>query len=128
MQQVREDRFSFANFYGRRIKRLFPAMFATVILSAIFAFLLFTPTDFESFGGSAIFTPVGLSNVFFWLEAGYWDSSKYVKPLLHTWSLAVEEQFYLIWPFLIVALYAWRKTLILPVLILMSLLSLIAAE
>jgi len=127
-KQVEAGSFSFGTFYGRRIKRLFPALAAIMLVSAIGSFLLLTPNDFEKFAGAAVFTPVGMSNIFFWLEAGYWDSSKYVKPLLHTWSLAVEEQFYLVWPLLLVLTFKFRKALILPLLVLLSVASLIAAE
>ena len=127
-KQVAADTFSFGTFYGRRIKRLFPALTAVMIFSGIGSFLLLTPDDFEKFAGAAVFTPVGMSNIFFWLDSGYWDSSKYAKPLLHTWSLAVEEQFYLIWPLLLVLTFKFRRVLVLPLLFLLSLVSLIAAE
>jgi len=90
--------FSFKNFYIRRIRRLFPALFATLFLTSIFATLLLSPVHLQSFGGSLASALFSISNIFFWFEADYFDVSGRVKPLLHTWSLSVEEQFYLIWP------------------------------
>jgi peptidoglycan/LPS O-acetylase OafA/YrhL len=92
------DRFSFSNFYMRRARRLFPAFFFTLALTCVAAFLLFSPAHLERFGGALVHTLLGASNVYFWLESGYFDVSSTYKPLLHTWSLSVEEQFYLVWP------------------------------
>jgi peptidoglycan/LPS O-acetylase OafA/YrhL len=101
---TREGRFSFSNFYYRRCKRLFPALFFVFILTFIFAFLLFTPQHFERFGGELIYSIMSVSNFYFWSEAGYFDTDSFFKPLLHTWSLSVEEQFYLFWPIVLVFL------------------------
>ncbi len=99
-------RLSFARFYARRARRILPALFATVLLSAIPAFLLFSPDLLARFGGSAVTALLSVSNLFFWQESGYFDTEAVTKPLLHTWSLGVEEQFYLVWPLLILALAA----------------------
>src|SRR5690606_13837540 len=89
---------SFARFYTRRARRLFPAVLTTVVVSFVLAFLLFSAEQLERFAGSAVFTLVSVSNVLFWWESGYFDAEAVSKPLLHTWSLSVEEQFYFIWP------------------------------
>ncbi|MBI5674905.1 MAG: acyltransferase [Nitrospirae bacterium] len=96
--------FSFSNFYVRRARRLFPALFFTLVLSGIFACLLFSPKYLEMFSGSLVCTIASVSNIFFWRESGYFDADASFKPLLHTWSLGVEEQFYLVWPLLFVFL------------------------
>ena len=85
-------------FYLRRLRRLFPAFAATVAGCLAIAVVLFTPQDLERLGGSSVSAMLGLSNLFFWQESGYFDASASVKPLLHTWSLSVEAQFYLVWP------------------------------
>lgn len=103
--------FRFGNFYLRRIRRLFPAMFLTILLSLLFAVSLFSTEHLLRFGGAAISAVFSFSNVFFWTESGYFDSAADVKPLLHTWSLSVEEQFYLIWPAILVALLYYVKRL-----------------
>ncbi len=89
---------SFARFYTRRARRLFPAVLTTVVVSFVLAFLLFSAEQLERFAGSSVFTLVSLSNVLFWWESGYFDAEAISKPLLHTWSLSVEEQFYFVWP------------------------------
>lgn len=90
--------FTLMNFYARRVRRLLPALFFTIIISFVIAILLFSPTLLERLAKSTILSLVSLSNFFFWGEAGYFDTSATFKPLLHTWSLAVEEQYYLVWP------------------------------
>jgi peptidoglycan/LPS O-acetylase OafA/YrhL len=97
-------RFGYAQFYLRRARRLFPAAFVTLALSAAFATYLMAPQHARAFGGSLLHAAVSLSNLYFWSESGYFDADASLKPLLHTWSLAVEEQFYLIWPAFLVRL------------------------
>jgi peptidoglycan/LPS O-acetylase OafA/YrhL len=94
----RTGSFDFARFYVRRMRRLFPALLTTVAGSALFAFLLLSPVQNELFAESAIAALAGFSNFIFWDKADYFDALENTKPLLHTWSLGVEEQFYLLWP------------------------------
>jgi peptidoglycan/LPS O-acetylase OafA/YrhL len=90
--------FSLVRFYERRVRRLFPALFAMLAVCAAMSAWLLLPQDLRYFGGSLFATTLFSSNIFFWLEAGYFDVAAERKPLLHTWSLAVEEQFYLLFP------------------------------
>jgi peptidoglycan/LPS O-acetylase OafA/YrhL len=101
IKEIRRGDFSLATFYERRIRRIFPAFLVVVLFSTILAYLLLLPRDFESFGKSLAAAGLSLSNVLFWKESGYFDSSAELKPLLHTWSLGVEEQFYLFFPLLL---------------------------
>lgn len=94
----------FSGFYVRRARRLFPALFVTLVGCFVAAFLLFTAQHFQRFGGELLYSSTSLSNMFFWNESGYFDTASSFKPLLHTWSLSVEEQFYLIWPLTLVLL------------------------
>ncbi len=94
-------RFRFLEFYARRARRLFPSLFFTLSVSMLLAVILFSPPDLERFGGALLHAVMSLSNFYFWNESGYFDATASIKPLLHTWSLSVEEQFYLTWPFLI---------------------------
>lgn len=115
----RTGRLDFGKFYIGRVKRLFPAMFATLVLSSVFATLLFAPGHLAEFGASLIHAIISLSNVYFWSQSGYFDTASHLKPLLHTWSLSVEEQFYLIWPALLVVFLRYASAKLLPVLFLL---------
>lgn len=95
-------RFSFGDFYLRRARRLFPSLFVTLTATFVTGVLVLTPEHLAQQGGAMLYALLALSNVFFWREAGYFDLYAEVKPLLHTWSLSVEEQFYLLWPALLV--------------------------
>lgn len=91
-------RLSFIHFYLRRARRLLPAFLFTLTLTFITALLLFPPPQMEAFGESLVYSTFSLANVHFWNQSGYFDTASVYKPLLHIWSLSVEEQFYLIWP------------------------------
>ena len=91
-------RFDFGRFYIRRMRRLFPALSATLAISLGLAVALFSPEQFQRFGRSLAAAALSVSNILFWTESGYFDVDSHLKPLLHTWSLSVEDQFYLFWP------------------------------
>ena len=90
--------FSFMDFYERQIRRIFPALFAVMSFCAVFGWFIMTPDDYKRLGQSIIATTLFVSNILFWSQAGYFDTPAAEKPLLHTWSLAVEEQFYATFP------------------------------
>ncbi|MCX5478552.1 acyltransferase family protein [Kaistia geumhonensis] len=103
-------RFGIFDFYARRALRILPAYFVMLAVTvAIAAILLRSPADLRGLARSAVFAPTFLSNVYFWLSSGYFDTSADLKPLLHTWSLAVEEQFYLVVPLLMAGLFALAR-------------------
>ncbi|WP_227734571.1 acyltransferase family protein, partial [Yersinia proxima] len=95
-------RFSYSGFYIRRSRRLLPALIVVIFISYLVSSIIFSPVDFGLMSLSTIFSVLGFSNVYFWLSSGYFDADSSIKPLLHTWSLSVEMQFYLIWPFIVV--------------------------
>jgi peptidoglycan/LPS O-acetylase OafA/YrhL len=98
-REVNRGSFSLASFYERRIRRLFPALFAMLAFCVVAAHALFLTTEYREFGKSVISALLFSSNVFFWnLGLEYFETPAEVQPLLHTWSLATEEQFYLLFP------------------------------
>jgi len=119
LQELGESCFSFFDFYRRRIVRIFPALLITLILCVLFGWLVLSPEEFRQLSkhtlGGATFT----SNFMYLSESGYFDNASITKPLLHLWSLSIEEQFYIIWPLLIV--FAFKRKLLLLVIFLVSL-------
>ena len=97
LSETKKEKYWLINFYNKRLRRILPALLIVIILSIIFSFYQFTPFHLERFANSIIASTLGISNFFFWQESGYFDYSKLNKPLLHTWSLSVELQLYLIW-------------------------------
>jgi peptidoglycan/LPS O-acetylase OafA/YrhL len=102
--------FTFRRFYLRRIRRLFPALAATLLLTLAAGFIVLAPDDMARLGRSALFSAASLANVVFWRETGYFDAAATLQPLLHTWSLSVEEQFYVIWPAAIVLAFRFGRS------------------
>jgi len=109
--------FAYKHFYVRRVRRLFPALFFTLLFCILLAYFLLSPAHLIEFGQSLIAAIFSVSNFFFWSISGYFDSDSSIKPLLHTWSLSVEEQFYLIWPAVLVALFSLKNHRAIPVFI-----------
>ncbi len=107
LNALQEDRFSFAEFYARRIRRIFPAL--AVVLAACYGFGWFVlfADDYQQLGRHIAAGVAFVSNIVLWGEAGYFDDAAETKPLQHLWSLGIEEQFYLAWPLLL--FLAWRR-------------------
>jgi len=115
--------FSFLDFYGRRIRRIFPVLLLVLAASYAAGWFMLLPDEFKQFGLHMSSGAGFAANFTFWSESGYFDTSAELKPLLHLWSLGVEEQFYIIWPALLWC--AWRKSLnLFSITILVGLLSL----
>jgi len=100
-------RFTLINFYERRARRILPALFVVMLACLPFAWLWLLPGNLNDFSKSLIFVSIFSSNFLFFNQSGYFDTAVELKPLLHTWSLAVEEQYYLLFPIFISIL--WSK-------------------
>lgn len=106
-----QGRFSLREFYLRRVRRILPALYFTYAITLFFSLLLLTPVHFKEYAKELVSSLAFISNMHFWKQAGYFDTQSITKPLLHTWSLSVEEQFYLLWPLALCALLR-RKGLV----------------
>ena len=124
LKDLDRDEWSYYSFYTRRIARLFPALFTVIAITGIISYFVLTPNDLIRLAKSGLLAALSISNIYFFSESGYFDSSALTKPLLHTWSLSVEEQFYLMWPTILLLLYVKKskRSLVIGI----SLLSLIA--
>jgi peptidoglycan/LPS O-acetylase OafA/YrhL len=120
---IHNGSFSLGNFYKRRILRILPALFVMFLVTSILAYVYCLPVELEEYARSLASAVGSISNIYFAATAGYFDAPAATKPLLHTWSLGVEEQFYLIAPLLLLLAYRFlpkRAKLLLAVLAVLS--------
>jgi peptidoglycan/LPS O-acetylase OafA/YrhL len=103
-REVLQDRFSIAHFYERRIRRIMPALLTVLIVTTVVAAGLLLPSDLVGYARSAVATLVFAANLYFWRDTDYFAPAAETKPLLHMWSLGIEEQFYLLFPLLLITL------------------------
>jgi peptidoglycan/LPS O-acetylase OafA/YrhL len=110
LKELERGSFSLSNFWERRIRRIFPALAAMVAVTCVAGWFLLLPDDLAKLGASVIAQSLLASNFYFWRTTNYFGGANEEKPLLHTWSLAVEEQFYLIFPIALMAFWwAWSR-------------------
>jgi len=110
LKDIKDEKFSIAKFYERRIRRIFPALFPVIAFVLVTGAYLFDPQAFSDLGKSVTATTLFYSNILFWRESGYFAAPSLQKPLLHTWSLAVEEQFYIFFPLALVFIHRYLKS------------------
>lgn len=106
VDDIEKRRFSIVSFYERRARRIFPALFFMMLACIPFAWMWMLPDPMENFGQSVVATTLFANNILLMITTGYWDLASEFKPLLHTWSLGVEEQYYVVFPLLL--LLGWR--------------------
>lgn len=115
--EIETGGFSFIDFYERRARRILPALFFVTMTCAPFAWFWMNPEQLKDFSQSLISVSLFSSNILFWLESDYFAAAAEEKPLLHTWSLAVEEQFYIVAPIILIFVHRyWRDSIFLVVL------------
>jgi peptidoglycan/LPS O-acetylase OafA/YrhL len=108
LAELKKGQFTFGSFYKRRAIRLAPAYFTVLLVTSVFAYLLMLPAELENFSNSALYSTFFAANFYMWdAVGGYFGSGADTTPLLHLWSLAVEEQFYVIWPVTLMLLWRW---------------------
>lgn len=129
VNQLEADSFSLKEFYKRRLNRIVPALSAVSFVTVLAGGFILSPVDLILLTKSALASVFGVSNIFFWQEYGsYFASNSTEAPLLHTWSLGVEEQFYLLWPVLLLVLYRWFRSYLVVLLVLAFIASLLVSE
>lgn len=128
LAELEQGKFSIVNFYERRARRILPALFLVMLVCIPFAWFWLMPSDMKDFSQSLVAVSVFASNILFWRESGYFDTAAELKPLLHTWSLAVEEQFYVIFPLFLMLFWRLGKRWILVMLVLVFVASLVLAQ
>lgn len=106
LAELEQGNFSIVNFYERRARRILPALFLVMLVCIPFAWFWLLPSDMKDFSQSLVAVSFFASNILFWRESGYFDTAAELKPLLHTWSLAVEEQYYVLFPLFL--MFSWR--------------------
>ncbi len=124
-RDVAAGKFSYLKFWERRIRRLLPALAVMSVAVLLAGYLILVPNDFQELGQGLLAMAVGLANVHYWHEAGYFDGPSELKPLLHTWSLAVEEQFYLVMPLFLIGVHRLFRNRSLAIMVLLACASLL---
>ncbi len=120
--------FSISRFYERRARRILPALFIVMLACVPLAYMWMLPTQLKAFGQSLVAVVFFASNILFWREDGYFAPAAELKPLLHTWSLAVEEQYYLLFPVFLLAVWRFGRQRVFWSVVAIAVLSLLLAE
>lgn len=126
--ELDKKEFSIVRFYERRARRILPALFVVLAITSITASFIMLPFELKVYGESLLGVIFFVSNFTFWQQSGYFAPAAELNPLLHTWSLAVEEQFYIIFPIVLAVLWRWRRHFVFIILLLTALGSLMLAD
>lgn len=128
LRELKQGSFSFLHFYERRARRILPALYFVIVATIPFAWFMLLPKAFKEYGGSLISTIFFGSNIQFWLEDSYVAEASTLKPFLHTWTLSLEEQFYLFFPVLLLVCWKYWRQYINVILIVILISSLLMAQ
>jgi peptidoglycan/LPS O-acetylase OafA/YrhL len=126
--EIQAGTFSIVNFYERRVRRILPALFFVMLVCIPVAWIVLSPYDMKYFSKSLAYVSIFLSNTIFYKQSGYFDAATELKPLLHTWSLGIEEQYYVFFPLLLILLWRYAKNYILHALAVIFIISLLYAQ
>ncbi len=128
LAEIERGTFSLVNFYERRTRRLLPALFLVMLVCLPFAWIWLLPSEIRGFSQSLIAVSTFSSNILFWKTSDYWEIAGAFIPLLHTWSLAVEEQYYLLFPLFMMVMWRFGKRWILSLFIMTAATSFLLAQ
>ena len=128
IEDIENKRFSIVNFYERRARRILPALFFVMLVCIPFAWMWMLPSQMKDFSQSLVAVSLFASNILFWRESGYFDAAAEEKPLLHTWSLAVEEQYYVLFPIFLILAWRFGKNRVFWMIVVMAAISLLLSE
>ena len=128
IEDIENKRFSIVNFYERRARRILPALFVVMFIALLPAYFVMLPDELQNFGQSLVATTLFANNMLLYLTTDYWALQAEFKPLLHTWSLGVEEQYYVLFPIFLI--FAWRfgKNRVFWIIVVMAAISLMLSE
>ncbi len=128
IEDIENKRFSIVTFYERRARRILPALYFLLALVSFVATIMMLPSQLKDYGQSVLATVSFLSNFYFYLKTDYWAQSSEFLPLLNTWSLGVEEQYYILFPVFLFLAWRFGKSRVLLILVLMTLVSFLLSE
>ena len=128
LRDKRNNKFSITKFYLRRIRRIIPALFLVTFFTILLAITLMSGPDIKLFSKSVFSVIFFISNFFFWTQSGYFGPENELTPLLHTWSIGVEEQFYIFFPIFLVFFWRFKKNYLILTIIIVSILSFLLAQ
>lgn len=128
VEDIEKNRFSLVNFYERRARRILPALFFVMLACIPFAWMWMLPDPLENFGQSIVSTTLFSNNILLFITSDYWDLATEFKPLMHTWSLAVEEQYYFLFPIFLIVAWRFGKNIVFWMIVVLAVISLLLSE